>query len=297
MAQSTDDTQDAPNGEAQKQFDDIAASILKAGGLLEQAEGILKRTIEADPTHIAALEDLATIHRGRGDLTAASDDYRRIARLKPDDAKADYLHCVLNGRSLPPSASPQGVWPAPFVRIEGFLSPAEHDLVLNLALEHQGQLKASKIGEGDYNPQERSSWVLSKDVDPLIPWFLPRVMAALPDVLPRLQIAPFLIGEIELQMTVHRTGGHYKTHQDSGVKVGRGRQVAYVYYFHRSPKRFAVGDLLLYDSDVRERDWATAFTRRDVVDNSIVFFPSGCFHQVIRQSSARPKNLPTAVSR
>jgi SM-20-related protein len=98
--------------------------------------------------------------------------------------------------------------------------------------------------------------------------------------LPRLQIAPFSLGEIELQMTVHRTGGYYKIHQDVSAKRTRDRRVSYVYYFHRLPKRFTGGDLLLYDTDVQECGYTTGITRIEAVDNSIVFFPTEYFHQV-----------------
>jgi Rps23 Pro-64 3,4-dihydroxylase Tpa1-like proline 4-hydroxylase len=174
------------------------------------------------------------------------------------------------------------VWPAPFVRIEEFLPRAEHDRVLELALKQQDGLELAKVGQGggDYQPQTRSSWVLFGEVDRLIPWFLPRLEAVLPAVLPRLQIAPFPIREIELQMTVHRTGGHYKVHQDTGPGRQSARRVSYVYYFHRLPRRFTGGDLLLYDTDVRASGYATAFTRLETVDNSIVFFQSEYYHQV-----------------
>jgi Rps23 Pro-64 3,4-dihydroxylase Tpa1-like proline 4-hydroxylase len=176
------------------------------------------------------------------------------------------------------------LWPAPFVRIEHFLTPAEHDFLLETADQQQSLLENSKIGErdGQYNPEQRSSWVLCKKLDELIPWFLPRVKEALVDVLPRLQVAPFAVGEVELQMTVHRSGGFYKIHQDgdSGKEQNGGRRVSYVYYFHRLPKRFTGGDLLLYDTNVEDGTYAAAFTRIETLDNSIVFFPSPYFHQV-----------------
>jgi hypothetical protein len=266
----------------EKLFDDLTASILTPGGLLEQAEVTLKRAVENDPHNIATLQQLATILRCRGDLQAAAETYRRLGELHPDDDRAHYLHSVLAGRHTLPTAAPHGVWPAPFVRFEKFLLRPERDLVLELALQHQGDLEVAKVGEGvgDYKPQRRSSLILSRKVDKLVPWFLPRVKAVLPAVLRRLQIAPFPIREIELQMTVHRRGGHYKVHQDGGKGIYTTRRVTYVYYFHRLPKRFTGGDLLLYDTDVHDAGYAAAFTRLEAVDNSIVFFPSDYFHQV-----------------
>ena len=90
-------------------------------------------------------------------------------------------------------------------------------------------------------------------------------------------------------MTVHRTGGHYKVHQDGGKGVHGTRRLTYVYYFHRLPKPFAGGDLLLYDTDVQNGGYAAAFTRLEAVDNSIVLFPSEYCHQVTSVRCASPE--------
>jgi Rps23 Pro-64 3,4-dihydroxylase Tpa1-like proline 4-hydroxylase len=272
---------DSASGPAPIPFEDLAPAIVMPGGLLARAEQVLRRAVQADPASSAALRNLATVSRCCGNLREAADASRRLAELQPDDLQARYLHAVLSGQEPPPGAVPRGAWPAPFVRIEGFLAPAEHDALLKTAHEQQDCLEASRIGTGNqYNPQRRSSWVVCRELDTLVPWFLPRVKAALPGVLPRLEMAPFLVGEVELQMTVHRSGGFYKVHRDIGEGDRRSRQVSYVYYFHRMPKPFTGGDLLLYDTDVEEGAYAAVFTRIEALDNSIVFFPSAYWHQV-----------------
>jgi Rps23 Pro-64 3,4-dihydroxylase Tpa1-like proline 4-hydroxylase len=270
----------ASGGPPLRQFEDVASELMMPGGLLDRAEETLERSLATDPKNRAVLRRLAIIRRCRGNLREASETYRRLVELKPDDLRARYLHAVLSGKEPPRVVvSPDG-WPAPFVRIEQFLTPAEHDFLLETAHQQQSRLEISTIGEGQYNPEWRSSWVLCKKLDALIPWFLPRVKEALADVLPRLQVAPFAVGKVELQMTVHRSGGFYKVHQDSGKEQSGGRQVSYVYYFHRLPKRFTGGDLLLYDTNVEDGMYAPAFTRIEALDNSIVFFPSAYCHQV-----------------
>jgi Rps23 Pro-64 3,4-dihydroxylase Tpa1-like proline 4-hydroxylase len=272
----------APSGVAWKRFEDIAPLLVTPGGLLAQAEEALKRSLKSDPQDTAALRKLATICRSRGNLAGALDAYTRLVALEPDDVKAGYLQAVLRGQDPPSTTALPGGRPAPFVRIEGFLSPREHEVLLATAHEQQGRLEVSLIGDGDgqYNPERRSAWVLSRNLERHIPWFLPRVKDALPSVLPRLQVGPFPVGEVELQMTVHRSGGFYKIHQDNGKEESRGRRVSYVYYFYRVPRRFTGGDLLLYDTDVTDGACAAAFTRIEALDNSIVFFPSVYCHQV-----------------
>jgi Rps23 Pro-64 3,4-dihydroxylase Tpa1-like proline 4-hydroxylase len=59
--------------------------------------------------------------------------------------------------------------------------------------------------------------------------------------------------------------------------------ISYVYYFHGTPKRFAGGGLLLYDSAVAaDRYDQRAFTRIEPNDNSLVMFPSTAAHEVER---------------
>ena len=61
----------------------------------------------------------------------------------------------------------------------------------------------------------------------------------------------------------------------------RSRKIAFVYFFHRRPRRFSGGDLLLYDTDVDADAYVSgAFSRIAPLRNSIVFFPSACWHQV-----------------
>jgi hypothetical protein len=214
-------------GKAPPHFEDMAPAIVMPGGLLALAEEALRRSVEADPCNAAVLRTMATVSRCRGNLREASDAYRRLAALEPGDVKARHLQAVLNGQVPPLAAVPPGGWPAPFVRIEGLLARAEHDALLQTAREQQNCFEAAGIGAGNqYHPERRSSWVLGGELDRLIPWFLPRVKEALPGVLPRLQMAPFPVGDVELQMTVHRTGGFYKIHRDIGEGYRRERRVS-----------------------------------------------------------------------
>ena len=273
----------ASGGPALSQFEDVASELMMPGGLLDRAEETLERSLATDPKNPAVLRRLAIIRRCRGNLPEALETYGRLVEVQPDDVKARYLHAVLSGKEPPLVVVLPGGLPAPFVRIEQFLTSAEHDFLVETAHQQQSRLEISTIGDGhgQHNPERRSSWVLcKKKLDELIPWFLPHVKEALADVLPRLQVVPFAVGKVELQMTVHRSGGFYKVHQDSGKEQSGGRQVSYVYYFHRPPKRFTGGDLLLYDTNVEDGTYAPAFTRIEALDNSIVFFPSAYCHQV-----------------
>ena len=58
-------------------------------------------------------------------LAVVCDAYHYVSRLsEPDRRKAVWLDAVLRGDRVP-HLLPQGLWPAPFVRIVDFLSSAE----------------------------------------------------------------------------------------------------------------------------------------------------------------------------
>ena len=85
-------------------------------------------------------------------------------------------------------------------------------------------------------------------------------------------------------MRVYLTGGFYRAHADAHSRPDapfHARKLSFVYFFHREPSRFSGGDLLLYDTDpdagVCSYD---RFSRIVPLRNSIVFFPSVCWHQV-----------------
>ena len=57
--------------------------------------------------------------------------------------------------------------------------------------------------------------------------------------------------------------------------------MTFVYYFHRQPRRFSGGDLLLFDTDPEQDACGAKYTRIAPSHNSILFFPSACYHQVL----------------
>lgn len=264
-----------------RSIEDITHALLQTGGLYDQAEAALKRTLAADPQNSQALWKLGEIYRGKGVFEAAVEAYRRFMDLHPDHATAAYLCTVLSDQALPNAAPAQGLWPAPFVRIENFLPPADCHGLLALALAGRETFSRARLANDEYDPHTRSAWRANKhDLNEVASWFFPRLHTVFPDIFPRLQVEDLQRYSIELQMTVHLAGGFFRVHQDNAHERLRSRKVSYVYYFHRKPKRFAGGDLLLYDTDVSNNELTPKFTKITPLNNSIIFFPSGYFHQV-----------------
>ena len=112
-------------------------------------------------------------------------------------------------------------------------------------------------------------------------WFLPKLRTVLPEALRRLRMEDIDVGRIEMEVTAHLHGGFYTAHRDKGSEGStRHRVVSYVCYFHRAPKSFAGGDLLLHDAGRAGGGPAGAFSRIEPLCGSIVFFPGDCLHEI-----------------
>jgi SM-20-related protein len=170
-----------------------------------------------------------------------------------------------------------------YAQIENFLTAEENQQLLQYVLDKESEFvpTSTSTNADDY----RRSMVLHS-----FPQFseliLNRVKAILPDVLRKLNIPSFLIGDIEAQLTMHNNANFYKMHNDNGSPDTSSRFFTYVYYFHRIPKGFTGGELRLYDSKVENNYYVAADTFRTVEphNNSIVFFLSRYMHEVLEVS-------------
>ena len=275
--------------------------LLRSDGVLERALVALRRTVAADPGNADALLQLGDTCRGLGKLREALGCYERVASLRPGDRKAPWLAAILSGSALPP-ASPEVARPVPFVRKEGFLPPQRCSALLDLAVASRerfeparvavkrgpkmdrrhgrcGSGNAGRCGQRQVVIKVDPSWRNAQTVDHRIikrevrPWFEAPLRDAFADALPRLRMREPSGSWVELAMTAYLPGGLFAKHKDD--RRYSTRMVSFVYYFHRQPKRFAGGELLLWDGDGRG-----AFTLIEPQHNSIVFFPASSLHQV-----------------
>ena len=91
-------------------------------------------------------------------------------------------------------------------------------------------------------------------------------------------------------MSAHRGGGLYVRHTDNGSHGFRTKVLSFAYYFHRQPRRFSGGELLLHDEN------AATFTRIESQHNSNVLFPAGCVHEIGRSGVSQSSEPPDARS-
>ena len=119
------------------------------------------------------------------------------------------------------------------------------------------------------------------------------LLAMLPHVRRELGISWVPVGRVERQLSVHEDGEFFGVHADDGVPAVAGRCLTCVYNMHATTKRFSGGELRLYDGVIRNGRVEPACTYTELAprDNSLVFFPTGVFHEV------RPVRCETAELR
>ena len=259
---------------------DAMPALLRPGGLQDQAEAVLRRRLAADPRDADALWKLAEVQRRQGKFAAARDVYRRLSVSGPDRCKAAWLHAVLSGDGVTEVAAPHGVRPVPFVRMTNFLTPAQCERLLEVALHGRERFSTARVNSEHPRLDPKVRITLEADARTLSdfrPWFARKIRSVLPEVSARLQMASLDRYRLEVGMRVYLTGGFYRAHRDRSSGCGHPRRVGFVYFFHREPRRFRGGDLLLYDTN---DDPGAAFSRIVPLRNGIIFFPSRAWHQV-----------------
>jgi hypothetical protein len=256
--------------------------LFVSSALLEQAEQVCRRRLAKDPENLTVLSSLAQIYRKQGNLSDALPIYQRLTELNPQDLEAQYTHAILAGTNVPTGLA--GVRPAPFVFMKNFLPASFHESLLPFVLTVQEKLVPAMVGGvGHYNPDTRESLDLP-GIWPVKNCFREKVREFVPEVARRLHVAPFEIGDFEVKLRAYLDGHFFKTHMDSHADVEscKYRQVSYVYFFHKMPRAYTGGDLMLFDTNIEANTFTTSsFTRIVPQDNSIIFFPSAYWHSVI----------------
>jgi Rps23 Pro-64 3,4-dihydroxylase Tpa1-like proline 4-hydroxylase len=178
------------------------------------------------------------------------------------------------------------VIPSPYALIDDFLSPSQLNDLLRYSISKQSEFIPTTNSASD--PNYRRSFYLMHfpEFSELI---IKLVRKITPQIITHLDINNFAIGQIESQMTAHNHGNYYKIHNDNGSPDCATRELTYVYYYYREPKPFTGGELVIYDSKI-ENGYSVAADSRKVIqptNNTIIFFPSGCMHEVL------PVSCPT----
>jgi Rps23 Pro-64 3,4-dihydroxylase Tpa1-like proline 4-hydroxylase len=97
-----------------------------------------------------------------------------------------------------------------------------------------------------------------------------------------LQREPFQVTRDETQITASNDGDFFRWHTDNGSQEVASREITFVYFFHREPKRFCGGELRIYDSRREGDGFVPTQNYRAIVpqQNQLVVFPSSLAHEI-----------------
>lgn len=178
------------------------------------------------------------------------------------------------------------ILPAQCVIFDEFLVPAELDTLSAYTQAHERDFQISEVLSpgvkgGGVDHEQRRSRVITEpgaEIDPL----LDRVKACLPRVLSKLGLESFPIAHTEAQITASNHGDFFRWHSDNAQEEIASREITFVYFFHREPRRFHGGELRIYDSVPANGTYLPTTSYRAVVprQNQIVFFRSSLAHEI-----------------
>jgi Rps23 Pro-64 3,4-dihydroxylase Tpa1-like proline 4-hydroxylase len=166
---------------------------------------------------------------------------------------------------------------------ENYLSEASMAKLLTFVGKHAAEFRSSKSAGRKRSLSERKSLSVLTELGDFEEMFRERVRVDLPEVLAKLRIPEFPISEIGCQILSYNDNHHLGRHRDKGPPPGTSRIVTFGYYFHREPRRFEGGSLRLYKGILKDGNYSAGRAAVDLnpANNTMIFFPSACFHEVL----------------
>jgi Rps23 Pro-64 3,4-dihydroxylase Tpa1-like proline 4-hydroxylase len=172
------------------------------------------------------------------------------------------------------------------VVLDEFLAPRELAELTRFTLDHESEFAVSEVlspnaEEGVVNYDHRRSLVLT-ELGAFQDMMLDRIKAALPQVLKKLDMEEFDISAVEAQVTASNDGDFFHFHSDNGADHVSSRHLTFVYFFHREPRQFEGGELLIHDSHLEAGQYVSEGSYQTIVpqQNQIVFFPCELMHEI-----------------
>jgi Rps23 Pro-64 3,4-dihydroxylase Tpa1-like proline 4-hydroxylase len=177
------------------------------------------------------------------------------------------------------------ILPAQCVILEEFLPPQELENLIQDTLRHESEFHLSEVvspgvNGGAIDFEHRRSRVLL-DIGTHGAALAATVKACLPRLLPRLGYGLFPISRLETQITASNDGDFFRWHNDNAHEEVASRELTFVYFFHREPRKFRGGELRIYDSRWQD-GYVPTENYRNIVprQNQLVVFPSCLAHEI-----------------
>jgi len=182
-------------------------------------------------------------------------------------------------------AEPAEILPAHCVILEEFLPPQELENLIQDTLRHESEFHVSEVvspgvNGGGTDFEHRRSRVLL-NIGRHGATLAASVKACLPRILLKLGHDTFPVSRVEAQITVSNDGDFFRWHNDNAHEEVASREITFVYFFHREPKKFHGGELRIYDSRWQD-GYVPTENYRNIVprQNQLVAFPSCLAHEI-----------------
>jgi len=264
------------------------AKAFMAGDKYNKAEAVLQQCLLLDAGLLPAIDLLISVYRRQGRLEEAIALQQKLQCMMVHSTKSSDVPL----RNAMPALSRSGFTPAPFHVVRDVLPQTQVAELLRMAERHPGQFEQGRVsGECEFVLEHRNSLrLVARAARDLIASLLyPQVANEFERCCARFAIPVFDIGNIEYKYCHYPHGSYFRLHRDNrrnyknenNAMENFERRISFVYYFHRSPRQFTGGDLLLHDTD-RENDLYSFESYLKVIpeNNTLVFFRSGFYHQV-----------------
>jgi SM-20-related protein len=196
-------------------------------------------------------------------------------------------------REKPVPQPQQPIEEARSLLLQGFLAKQELSGLMDYARLRARDFHASQVvanAEPAYQRHRRSRVLL--DAGTFHEILEKRIKLCFYRILQALNHPFFHISRVESQITASNDGDYFRLHNDNTHGCAPSREITFVYFFHREPKPFEGGELILYDSCKESGgSHVPVRIRRRITpsQNAIIFFQSSCIHEIL------PVQCPTGL--
>jgi Rps23 Pro-64 3,4-dihydroxylase Tpa1-like proline 4-hydroxylase len=239
------------------------------------------------PDLLAHDMDEATLQRNALFQSALISGSR--AEWAEESALAEIIRLVRGGHAGKPGGVPSGTGRFAFdpesiveVSVANLLGDLRQQLVDQILGQEAEFREATVVPTGSTTPAVNQNLRRAKTLNGLGKLegvFVERLKQQLQPALDKIGHKGFPLGRIEIQVTASNDGDYFRLHRDASDEDTR--EISFVYFFHREPRRFSGGELRIYqtrviDGRVTPADHAHTLSPRQ---DAIVFFPSQ--HEVL----------------
>ncbi len=161
----------------------------------------------------------------------------------------------------------------PIFKIENFLSIEENQTLFDYAITNENHFQ-----NDEKIPDDKSKFIKNF---PNEEYFISKLKCFASTVSESLWLKLLGMDRIETYLKTYINDSSFSI--NSASKNNDNRTLTFIYFFHKNPKSFIGGNLIIYDSIIsKDRQPTSTFQEITPINNSLVFFPSLSFTEIIQ---------------